>query len=262
MRYLDGPRPRLFGHRGASGEEPENTLPAFAAALAAGADRLELDVHRTRDGEIVVLHDPTVDRTTDGEGPVAALTFAELSRLDAGHRFVAADGRPSRRGQGLRVPRLVEVLEAFPGVPLNIEIKADDDEAIQGTLAALDRFEARPRALLAAEHRALLARIRAAAPEALTGFAAEEVLDFVFRGGEPGYRPPGAALQVPPSHEGVQVVTAPFVERAHALGVEVHAWVINDEAEAEALLALGVDGLMSDFPGRIAGVLRRLGLRG
>ena len=257
MRYVDGPRPRLFGHRGASGELPENTLPAFAAALEAGADRLELDVHRTADGEIVVFHDPTLDRTTSGKGLLAAHSFAELSRLDAGHHHVMPDGSMPHRGREFRVPRLSEVLEAFPGVPLNIEIKPDDDRAIEGTLAVLDGAKARERTLLAAEREVLLRRIRAAAPDVLTGFAAEEVIAFLMGVESPEYRAPGFALQVPPSFQGMPVVTAAFVARAHALGVEVHVWTINDAAEAEALLALGVDGIMSDFPGRIARLLGR-----
>ncbi|EYF00733.1 glycerophosphodiester phosphodiesterase [Chondromyces apiculatus] len=257
MRYADGPRPRLFGHRGASGELPENTLPAFAAALEAGADRLELDVHRTADGEIVVFHDPTLDRTTSGRGLLAAHSLAELSRFDAGHHHVMPDGSMPHRGRDFRIPRLAEVLEAFPGVPVNIEIKPDDDRAIEGTLAVLDGAKARERTLLAAEQVALLQRIRAAAPEVLTGFAAEEVIAFMMAGNTPEYRAPGFALQVPPSFQGMPVVTAEFVARAHALGVEVHVWTINDAAEAEALLALGVDGIMSDFPGRIARLLGR-----
>jgi glycerophosphoryl diester phosphodiesterase len=251
----------VFGHRGASGEAPENTLPAFATAIAAGADRLELDVHRTADGEIVVLHDALVDRTTDGAGPVAALTFAEVSRLDAAHHFRAADGSYPLRGQGVRVPRLVEVLEAFPGAPLNIEIKPDDPLAVEGTLAALDRFGARPRTLLAAEDGARMARIRQAAPEMLTSFSAQEVAEFLMRGEEPEYRAPGVALQVPASYGGMAIVTRESVQRAHTLGLEVHVWTINDEAEMEALLALGVDGLITDFPGRAVALLRRSGLR-
>ncbi|AKT37899.1 glycerophosphodiester phosphodiesterase [Chondromyces crocatus] len=271
MRYVDGPRPRLFGHRGESGELPENTLPAFEAALAAGADRLELDVHLTADGEIVVFHDPTLDRTTDATGPLALRSFAELSRLDAGYQFTRPDGSTPFRGQGFRIPRLLEVLERFPDIPLNIEIKPNDAAAITGTLAALDQFQARPRTLLAAEALDLLRRIRAEAPDVLTGFAAEEVFAFMtagMAGAQPGStegaapeRFPGFALQVPPSYQGMPIVTADFVSRAHGLGVEVHVWTINDEAEAEALLALGVDGLMSDHPGRIYAVLQRLGLR-
>jgi glycerophosphoryl diester phosphodiesterase len=251
----------VFGHRGAGGEAPENTLQSFAAALAAGADRLELDVHRTADGEIVVLHDPLVDRTTDGTGPVADMTFAALSRLDAAHHFRAPDGSYPLRGRGVRVPRLVEVLEAFPEAPLNIEIKPDDALAVEGTLAALDRFDARPRTLLAAEEGARMARIREAAPDMLTSFSAHEVAEFLMRGDEPSYRPPGVALQVPASFGGVAIVTRESVARAHALGLEVHVWTINEVAEMEALLALGVDGLITDFPGQAVALLRRLGQR-
>ena len=113
--FFDTPRPHLFAHRGASAEAPENTLPAFARAVEHGVPFLELDCHATRDGEIVVLHDAELERTTDGEGPVSARSFAELERIDAGFRF-SPDGRSFPfRGRGLRVPRFAVVLEAFPG---------------------------------------------------------------------------------------------------------------------------------------------------
>ncbi|TMA48552.1 MAG: glycerophosphodiester phosphodiesterase, partial [Deltaproteobacteria bacterium] len=102
---------------------PENTLDAFAAAVRAGAERLELDVHATADGEIVVMHDDHVDRTTDGSGPVRSFSLAALRRLDAGHRFRTPDGTYPYRGRGLGVPTLGELLEAIPDVPLNIEVK-------------------------------------------------------------------------------------------------------------------------------------------
>src|SRR5439155_681601 len=122
-RYLGGPRPRLFAHRGASGLVPENTLDAFAAGLKAGAERLELDVHATADAVVVVLHDETLERTTDGAGAARALPLAAVERLDAGYRFRAPDGTYPYRDRGLRVPTLAALLEAFPGVPLNIEVK-------------------------------------------------------------------------------------------------------------------------------------------
>jgi len=262
--FLDGPRPRLFAHRGASGTYPENTLESFAAGLAAGAERLELDVHGTADGEIVVFHDALLDRTTDGRGPVNALTLAALQRLDAGHGFTAPDGSHPFRGKGIRVPTLAALLAAHPGVPINVEIKQSDPPIEHAVLAVLDRFGARPRTLLAAEREPLLLRIRAAAPDVLSGSCAEEVADFVDRvqtGRLAGYRPPGAALQVPPSYQGIDIVTADAVAAAHALGVEVHVWTINDEAEMESLLDLGVDALMTDFPERAMTVLRRRGLR-
>src|SRR5829696_2712479 len=117
--------PVNLAHRGASSLAPENTIEAFRLALEAGAGGLELDVHMTSDGHIVVIHDATVDRTTNGTGAVSEMTLHELRRLDAGHNF-SPDGGPTRpyRGRGVRVPTLGEVLREFPGVAVNIEIKA------------------------------------------------------------------------------------------------------------------------------------------
>src|SRR4030095_1783853 len=142
MHYLDGPRPRLYAHRGGSLEAPENTLEAFANGLDAGADRLELDVHGSAHGEFVVTHDPTLDRTTDGTGEVRAVRLDEICRRDAGYRFRAPDGEASFRGRGVRVPTLAEVLDSFPGVPLNIEIKQREPALEDAVLAVLDRFSA------------------------------------------------------------------------------------------------------------------------
>jgi glycerophosphoryl diester phosphodiesterase len=260
MRYLDGPRPRLFAHRGASGAHPENTLPAFRAGLAAGADRLELDVHATLDGEIVVLHDARVDRTTDGQGDVRSLTAREVRGLDAGYRFVAADGSYPHRGLGICIPTLAELLAAHPDVPLNVEIKQADPPIVERVLAVLDEHGARERTLLAAEHDAIMAHIRTAAPDVVTSHSAAEVADFVYRlrdGRLQGYRPPGIAFQVPPSHGDVVIVSEESVRVAHALGAEVHVWTINDAPRMEALLALGVDGLMTDVPAVAARLLGR-----
>jgi glycerophosphoryl diester phosphodiesterase len=264
VSYLDGPLPRLFAHRGGSTIAPENTIEAFAAGLAAGADRLELDVHATADGEIVVLHDPTVDRTTDGTGEVRAMRLADLERLDAGFRFVDREGRPSFRGRGVRVPTLAALLEAFPRVALNIEIKQREPAIEAAVLAVLDRFAAREHVLLAAEDAAIMARIRAAAPDVSTSFSALEVAAFVERLSGPGfdgYRPPGIALQIPPEFAGVPLVTRESVAAAHALGLEVHVWTIDDEAEIAALLGLGADAIMTDDPPRAAAAYRALGLR-
>ena len=264
MRYLEGPRPRLFAHRGGARIAPENTIEAFAAGLAAGADRLEMDVHATRDGHVVVLHDPTVDRTTDGSGLVREMTLAELHRLDAGARFAGEGGDFPFRGRGVRVPTLASVLEAFPGVPLNIEIKQDVPAIEHEVLSVLDRFDARAQVLLAAEEASIMARIRAAAPDVLTGFSAADVLEFVtaWHGGTlAAYHPPGVALQIPPSFGDVQLVTAESVAIAHGMGLEVHVWTIDDPDEMAALLALGVDALMTDVPPVAARLLRERGLR-
>jgi glycerophosphoryl diester phosphodiesterase len=254
----------VFAHRGASGTHPENTLPAFAAGLAAGADRLELDVHATADGHVVVLHDPTLDRTTDASGPVKARTLAEVERADAGFRFRAGDGTHPYRGRGIRVPTLRALLAAHPDVPLNIEVKQADPPIVERVLADLDVFGARVRTLLAAEHHAIMERIRRTAPDVVTSASAAEVAEFVFRvreGRLGGYRPAAVALQVPPSLGDTAIVSSETVAAAHRLGVEIHVWTINDEREMERLLDLGVDGLVSDLPERVVAVCRRRGLR-
>jgi glycerophosphoryl diester phosphodiesterase len=252
MGYFDLPRPRVFGHRGAAGLAPENTLPSFALALELGATYLELDVHGTRDGEIVVHHDATLDRTTNGSGPLSALTLAELRRLDAGHQF-STDGRHfPYRGQGVRVPTLTEVLQRFPGVPLNIEIK-QEEPAIVDTVVGLLRAAQRTRdVVLAAERDAIMAAIRSAVGEAIaTSFCTGDMIDFVGRlnGGFGDYHPIGRALQIPPRFGDVELVTADSVAAAHRFGLEVHVWTINDRIEIDRLLALGIDGIMSDLPG-------------
>ena len=191
-------------------------------------------------------------------------TLAELQRLDAGHGFTAPDGSHPFRGKGVRIPTLAALLAAHPDVPINVEIKQSEPPIEDAVVAVLDRFDARSRTLLAAEREPLLLRIRAAAPGVLSGSCAEEVAEFVDRLHSrrlAGWRLPGAALQVPPSYGDIDIVTAASVAAAHALGVEVHVWTINDEAEMEALLDLGVDALMTDFPERAMGVLRRRGLR-
>lgn len=252
MGYFDQPRPRVFGHRGAAGLAPENTFPSFALALELGATYLELDVHGTRDGTIVVVHDAELDRTTDGSGPVSALTLAEVERLDAGHQF-STDGRHfPYRGQGIRVPTLDALLRRFPSVPLNIEIK-QEQPAIVDSVVQLIRAAGRSRdVVLAAEHDSIMATIRQAVGDDIaTSFSTGDMIDFVGRlnGGFGDYRPVGRALQIPPRFGDVELVTADSVAAAHRFGLEVHVWTINEREEIDRLLGLGIDGIMSDLPG-------------
>ena len=129
--FFDLPTPIVVGHRGASGERPENTLPAFERAVAQGAMVLETDVHISRDGVVVLSHDPDLARTTEAEGPIAARSFDELKALDAGYRFSPDGGRSfPQRGRKIRIPSLHEAFEAFPGIRFNVEIKQDDPALI------------------------------------------------------------------------------------------------------------------------------------
>jgi glycerophosphoryl diester phosphodiesterase len=228
--FPEGPRPRNIGHRGAAGHAPENTLPSFRKALELGADVLELDVHATRDGTIVVCHDEALDRTTDGGGGLRGKMYSEVAKLDAGFHWTPDGKTHPFRGQGVRVPTLLELLESFPGVPLNIEIKQADPPIVD-----------------------LVGR-------GATGFSLGDVLAFMdahANGRLSEYTPPGAALQVPERWREVEVVNRAFVEGAHRCGVEVHVWTVNERADMDRLLALGVDGLVSDYPERAHAAIER-----
>ncbi len=255
--FFGSKRPLLFGHRGASGECPENTLESFERAVAQGAMAIETDVHLTRDGEVVVFHDADLARTTDAVGPLAERSLTELQQLDAGYRF-SPDGETFPfRGKGIRIPTLREVLRALPDVPFNIEIKAASEPLIE---AVLDRVAAcTDRILLAAAEdptmRALRDAVVRRSLEPALGASVGDVLGFV-RAALAGETPPAGpmALQIPPSFGGQPLVTPELIDFAHHHEVQVHVWTVNDSDEMLRLLALGVDGLMSDFPGRLVGV--------
>ena len=259
--FLDLPRPIVFGHRGASGEAPENTLPAFERALEQGAAILETDVQLTRDGEVVIAHDADVARTTDGVGRIAELRLRELAALDAGFRF-SPDGGASHpfRGTGVRIPTLRELFQGLPGARFNIELKAGDPRLVEAVVALVAEHARAELTLLAAAEEPTLAAVRAELARrgvgAALGASLTDVLGFIRAALGQGEVPRGpAALQIPPTFAGQPLVTPALVDFAHRHGVQVHVWTINEEAEMERLLALGVDGIMSDFPGRLCAVI-------
>lgn len=259
--YLAG-APLLIAHRGGSHLAPENTLPAFERALAWWrADVLELDVQPTRDGEVVVIHDATLDRTTDGQGRVSEQTLAEIRRCDAGYRFSADGGRSFPfRGQGVRVPTLDEVLERFPAARVNVEIK--DGRAQQAVWRVVQRHGAWARVLIAAGRRANRARFRRY-PGA-TSASQEELLAFYLhhRARLAAFYAPGVdAFQMPERHAGHQVLSPRLVREAHAWNVAVHVWTVNDEADMRRLLGWGVDGIVTDRPDVLAHVLHAVAAR-
>ncbi len=257
--------PIAFAHRGGAARWPENTLVAFEGAIALGFRYLETDLHLTRDGVIVCLHDDTLERTTDGRGKVADLTLAELRRVDAGYRF-SPDGRTFPfRGQGITVPTLEETLALHPDVRLNVEIKQRQPSMERALWDAIDRLDAADRLLVAAEHDALVHRFRAVHPQRAmpTSPGVRGVLRFWLgvrtRLGRLD-RYPFQALQVPVQWKGLTVVDRAFVAAAHSHGLHVHVWTIDEPAEMHRLLDLGVDGVMTDRPDRLADVMRERGL--
>ena len=265
-----------FAHQGGSFEGPSSTLWAMARALAAGASALELDVHATRDRRLVVCHDATVERTTSGTGAIGDLTLAELRELDNAYWWVEGeDVSPGREPEAYRlrgraptdrrlgVATLEEVLEAFPRVLVNLDLKGTDPEVepYEGLLAeTLRAHGAGARVIVASFHDRALARFRRLAPEVATSAGTGEATAFYLAhlAGE-SRSWPFAALQVPTAHEGIEVVTPRFVDAAHRAGVAVHVWTLNEHEEMVAALAAGVDGVISDRPSALAGLLAERG---
>ena len=259
-RTVRGAWPVNLAHRGASALAPENTIEAFRLAVEAGAGGLELDVHMTRDGHTVVIHDATVDRTTNGSGAVSEMTLEELRGLDAGHNF-SPDGGPTRpyRGRGVRVPTLGEVLEVFPVVAVNIEIKASTPGIEETVLGVLREANALGRALVVSTPHDIVKRFRKVSGRHVsTGASRWEIGVFYISSKsrlERLVRPAYDALQVPLLHRGILVVTPRFMRAAQARGVRVDVWTINQAKEMRRLLDLGVDVIMTDRPGTLAEVL-------
>lgn len=252
--YLAG-RPMLVAHRGGSKIVPENTLEGFRDAVTRwDADMLEMDVHVTRDGVPVVIHDPTVDRTTDGTGAVADLTLDELRRFDAGYRFADPSGATSWRGRGVRVPTLDEVLEEFRGVWVNLELKTG--AAASPVVQAVRRHGAEARVLVAAEYE----RWREGARGYAGPWGASRHHVLLFRAlcalpGAGGYTPGADVFQVPETWRGMTVVNSAFIERAHEKNIPVQVWTVDDPADMARLLRMGVDGIQTDRPDLLARVL-------
>jgi glycerophosphoryl diester phosphodiesterase len=234
----------VFAHRGGAKLRPENTLLAFDHGMSLGADGLEFDVRLSRDGVVVVHHDATLDRTTDGTGPVAAHTADELARLDAGFHFGPF------RGLAGGVPRLDEVLRRHREARFIIELKVDDPELAHRTIDLVRAAGAIERVALGSFGTRVLRAARAREPRIPTGASREETRLALYRSWVrwPVRRPPYREFQVPEISGSTRVVSPRFVRDAHRAGIAVRVWTIDDERDMRRLLSWGVDALISDRP--------------
>jgi glycerophosphoryl diester phosphodiesterase len=243
---LDRAARPVIGHRGAAAYAPENTIASFRRALEIGAEAIEFDVRRSADGEAVVIHDPTLDRTTDQTGPVAQRTVAELRRADAGHRFSPDRGTATPfRGQGIAIPTLAEVIAAFPGVPLLIEIKEAGVQA--AVAAALIAGGATDRAVLAGSDWRALQAFRE--PPFHLGASQRDIAQRKFGVGAPD--PRCRCYAVPDSWHGLTIPTARFCRAAHRAESTVHVWTVDDARTALLLWRNGVQGIVTNRPDAI-----------
>lgn len=249
MRFLESSRPLVFAHRGGCAIGPENTLAAFDLGMAAGADGLELDVHLSRDGVVVVHHDDVLDRTTDATGPLVVLTAAELARVDAGCRFVA-DGAHPFRNQGVGIPTLGDVLRRYPDTRIIIEMKVDSRAMGEAVAREVRVAGAAERVCAAGYGSRSAAAARAALPEMATSACHTEVVMAVYRSLArwPVRRASYNAYQVPEIAGPIRVVSPRFIRHAHKANVKVQVWTVDDEADMRRLLAWGVDALISNRP--------------
>lgn len=254
-------RPLVIAHRGGRGLWPENTQFAFQRASDLGVDVLEMDVHRSRDGHLVVIHDRRVDRTTDGQGRIRDLDLSQLQALDAGYRWTADGGQSfPYRGQGIRIPTLDEVLKAHPRQTKVIEIKVPDADLETQLCQQLQAQGQTKRVIVGSFYERSLQRFREVCPQVATSAGPSSVKLLVVLNWlglsdllSPGYE----ALQVPEEHEGLPIASADLIANARKRGLHVQLWTINEQADMQRLLAMGAQGLITDYPDRALQLLGR-----
>jgi glycerophosphoryl diester phosphodiesterase len=261
--YYEGlTRPRVIAHQGGDGVWPGDTLFAFEKAVEIGADVLEMDAHITKDGHIVLMHDETVDRTTDGTGRIEEMTLAELQELDAAYDWSNDGGQTfPYRGQGIRVPTLAEVFEKFPQMHYAIEIKLSETPIDVPLCELIRLYNMQDKVLVASFHDEAMQNFRAICPEVATSASRGEVTRFVLLGKvflsglvAPGYE----AIQPPFDPEeslNIPIMTRRFIREAHAKNIKVEPWTVDDPDLMKQYIEWGVDGIITDRPDLMVEIL-------
>lgn len=253
--------PKVIANKGGGGLWPENTLYAFEQATAMGVDILEMDVRRSADGQLVLIHDSSVERTTNGIGPVTQLTLAELQALDAAYHWSDDDGQTYRyRDQGITVPTIPEVFSTLPEARMNIDMKTAQPKLATTLCALIHKHELSEQVLVSSLSQIALQHFREVCPTVATSASDEEVrvffiLNLFFLG--PIYSPVFSALQVPEQRDWISVITPGFVRTAHNRGLEVFVSTIPEESNLQHMLEIGVDGVVSNYPDQMLITLGR-----
>lgn len=251
----------VFAHRGGGGLYPENTLGAFEYSARMGVDVLELDVHSTADGALVVMHDATVDRTTDGSGRISQMTLEAVKKLDAGYKFSTDGGQTFPfRGRGITIPTLQEIFDALPAMTFNVEPKQAEPSITKPLCEFIRARKMTDKVIVGSFRQTAIDEFRAECTEVATSATPREVSQFLAMyktGLGESYTPPMQALQIPEKMGNLQIVSKDFIETAHKLNLQVHVWTINDTADMSRLKEMGVDGIMTDYPDRLLEMLGR-----
>ncbi|MEJ2749393.1 MAG: glycerophosphodiester phosphodiesterase [Anaerolineae bacterium] len=252
----------VLAHRGFRGQYPENTMLSFQKAAELGVDGLEMDIHATRDGVLVVSHDATVDRVTNGTGRIKGMTLAELRWLDAGYRWTPDGGQTFPfRGQGITIPTLEEVFTAFPQFWINVDIKQRQPAIVTPFVQMIRQFGMAERMMVGSFDTSTVHRFRQECPEVATAATESEARRLVILnklGLGRFYRGQAKALQIPERNGRLRIITPRFIKDAHQSGTAVHVWTVNETADMQRLIEWGADGLMTDYPDRLLQLLGRL----
>ena len=253
--------PLVIAHQGGDGLWPGETMYAYQHATDLGVDVLEMDIHITKDGTLILMHDESVGRTTDGTGEIESMTLDEIKKLDAGYDWSPDDGKTfPYRGKGLTVATLEEVFTAFPQKHMTIEIKKTNTSMVKPFCELIRKHNMEDKVLVASFYDDKLKEFRSECPEVATSSAKNETTVFVlltkaFLGGL--YSPNFFSLQVPEESGGITVMTPAFVKAAHERNLAVEPWTINDEENMKKFIAWGVDGIITDRPDILLNVLGR-----
>lgn len=255
--------PLVIAHADTGGTSPwpGDTMLFLENAAALGVDVLEMNVNMTGDGHIVLNHDITVDDTTDGTGTISDMTLAEVQGLDAAYDWTQDDGATyPYRGQGIVMPTLEEVFQTFPDYAMIVEIKQEAPSMAQPLCDLIRTYGMETKVIVPSFSDVAMSEFRAACPEVATAASTNEVKQFVYLSfaflSNP-VTPPYFAMQVPIKSSGITVITPGFVANTHRRGLQIHAWTINDPAEMEMLIEMGVDGIMTDRPDVLLEMLGR-----
>ena len=266
--YTNIHRPLVIAHQGGDGIWPGDTMFAYENAVKIGADVLEMDAHITKDGQIVLMHDEKVDRTTDGTGLIENLTLDQLKQLDTAYQWSNDDGKTfPYRGQGIQVPTLDELFQKFPQMRYVIEIKLTQNPIDKPLCDLIRKRNMQDQVVIASFHDEAMQNFRATCPEVATSASRGEVTTFVILGKVflsglvlPQYQsiqPP----YDPAESKNIPIMTQRFIREAHAKNIAVEPWTVNDPELMKQYIEWGVDGIMTDRPDLMMQVLKEMGLR-
>ena len=246
----------VIAHGGGDGLFPEDTIYAYEHSVALGGEVIDVDVGLSADGVPVAFHDTVVDGTTDGHGRVADLTVAQLQQLDAAYSFTIAGKQPFR-GMGLHIPTLREVLDRFPGMLVSLDLKDLGTDIIQPLCDVLRSTGSLARSFVGSNGDAQIVQIRRQCPDVRTSSNLPDAraLWNAAATGDQTFRPAALIDQPPYQVNGQVLVTKERLAYAHAHGVAVLTWVVDDEATMRSLVAMGVDGIYTRYPDRLARVV-------